>query len=194
VYRLVYGLAANNLIEAVPASEREADDTGRHAAVGTTAMPAVAPDNPEVPPNSDATIRQSSPEFGKESTMRDPVEDDTSLLVSQEAHLSYTDVVQPLVAQLRVANGDTIGRIIPLTEAEYLIGRHRDNNIQVTDLGVSGFHARVYRGPDGYVLEDLKSRNGSWVNGSRIFHATLSDGDKVHLGQTDLMYEVLWSG
>ena len=126
--------------------------------------------------------------------MRDLAEDDTSLLVSEDAHLSYADVVQPLVAQLRVANGDTMGRIIPLTEPEYLIGRHRDNNIQVADLGISGFHARIYRGPDGYVLEDLKSRNGSWVNGTRVYHATLTHGDKVHLGQTDLMFEVLWSG
>lgn len=187
VYRVVYGLAANNLIEAVSEKE-EHDDTGRNAGLATNVIPAAA-----APEGADATIRQSSPEFGKESTMRDPV-DDTSLLVSQEAHLSYGDVVSPLVAQLRVANGETTGRIIPLTEPEYLIGRHRDNNIQVADLGISGFHARIYRGPDGYVLEDLKSRNGSWVNGTRVFHATLTHGDKVHIGQTDLMYEVLWSG
>jgi hypothetical protein len=193
VYRLVYGLVANNLIEAVPV-KAEDDDTGRNSGLGTTVMPASPSYVTEAAEGADATVRQSSPEFGKESTMRDPVEDDTSLLVSQEAHLSYADVVRPLVAQLRVANGDTIGRIIPLTEPEYLIGRHRDNNIQVSDLGVSGFHARIYRGPDGYVLEDLKSRNGTWVNGSRVFHATLTHDDKVHLGQTDLMYEVLWSG
>lgn len=183
VYRVVYGLAANNLIEPVLTGERS-DDTGNELATG--ALPAIT---------ADATIRQSSPRFGQESTMRDQAsDDDTSLLVSEDARLSYTDVVQPLIAQLRVANGDSQGRIIPLTESEYLIGRHRDNNIQIADLGISGFHARVYRGPEGYVLEDLKSRNGTWVNGSRIFHATLTHGDKVHVGQTDLMYEVLWSG
>jgi len=184
VYRLVYGLAANNLIEVIPAGERSPDDTGNE--LDTTAMPAMA---------AEATIRQSTPRFGQESTMRDEAaDDDTSLLVSEDARLSYTDVVHPLIAQLRVASGDTLGRIIPLTESEYLIGRHRDNNIQIADLGVSGFQARIYRGPEGYVLEDLKSRNGTWVNGTRIFHATLAQGDKVHLGQTDLMYEVLWSG
>jgi hypothetical protein len=184
VYRLVYGLAANNLIEVIPRGDRSADDTGNELA--TNAMPAMT---------ADATIRQDTPRFGQESTMRDEAaDDDTSLLVSEDARLSYTDVVQPLIAQLRVASGDTLGRIIPLTESEYLIGRHRDNNIQIADLGISGFHARIYRGPEGYVLEDLKSRNGTWVNGTRIFHATLTQSDKVHLGQTDLMYEVLWSG
>ncbi len=183
VYRVVYGLAANNLIEPLPVGERSPDDTGNEFATG--ALPTAA----------DATIRQSTPRFGQESTMRDQAsDDDTSLLVSEDARLSYTDVVQPLIAQLRVANGDSQGRIIPLTESEYLIGRHRDNNVQIADLGISGFHARIYRGPDGYVLEDLKSRNGTWVNGSRVFHATLAHGDKVHVGQTDLMFEVLWSG
>jgi hypothetical protein len=184
VYRVVYGLAANNLIEPLAVGEREHDDTGKQLV--TSVMSAAS---------ADATIRQSSPRFGQESTMRDDVaNDDTSLLVSQDAHLSYADVVQPLIAQLRVANGDAAGRIIPLTDPEYLVGRHRDNNIQIPDLGVSGFHARIYRGPDGFVLEDLKSRNGTWVNGTRVFHATLKHGDKVHFGQTDLMYEVLWSG
>ena len=76
-------------------------------------------------------------------------------------------------------------------EHERLIGRHRDNSIQIPDLGVSGFHARIYRGPDGFTLEDLKSRNGTWINGTRIYHATLANGDHVHIGQTDLVYEIV---
>jgi hypothetical protein len=184
VYRVIYGLKANQLIEVVTPAEREPDDTGSQLV--TSAMDAVS---------ADATVRQSSPLFGQESTMRDGAgDDDTSLLVSEDARLSYADVVQPLIAQLRIANGDAEGRIIPLTQSEYLVGRHRDNEIQIADLGVSGFHARIYRGPEGFVLEDLKSRNGTWVNGTRVFHATLAHGDKVHFGQTDLVFEVLWSG
>ena len=90
-------------------------------------------------------------------------------------------------------SGSVNGTIIPLTEPEYLVGRHRENNIQLTDPGISGFHARIYRGPDGYVIEDLKSRNGIWLNGARVYVATLTSGDRVHLGQIDLMYEVLFA-
>ena len=36
-----------------------------------------------------------------------------------------------------------------LTDTEYLLGRHRDNNIQINDLGVSGFHARIFRSGPG---------------------------------------------
>ena len=52
---------------------------------------------------------------------------------------------------------------------------------------------RAGRGPDGYVIEDLKSRNGVWLNGSRVFHAVLKNGDRVRLGTTDYLYEVLFT-
>lgn len=172
VYRVVYGLYANKLIEKVRGARTSESVNGE-----------------------DATMRQGTPRFGAESTVRDEPAggDDTSLLVSTEGRLSYADVVRPTLAQFRTKNADGTDRVIPLAEPEYLIGRHRDNGIQVADLGVSGFHARIYRGPEGYVLEDLKSRNGTWVNGGRVFHYLLMDGDRVHVGQTDLVYEVLFT-
>lgn len=177
VYRLLYGLSANKLVEV--AGEHAHEDTGGGANAVTGTMAA------------DATIRQTSPRFGSESTIQDEPNDDTSLLVaSEERLLSYADVVRPTVAQLTVEHD---GTVIPLTDPEYLLGRHRENNIQLTDPGVSGFHARIYRGPEGYVIEDLKSRNGTWVNGARVYLATLASGDRIHLGQIDLMYEVLFS-
>ena len=99
-----------------------------------------------------------------------------------DTHLD-THVAATRALAARVESGELAGRVIPLAEPEYLIGRHRDNGIQIPDIGVSGFHARIYRGPDGFTLEDLKSRNGTWINGTRIYHATLSNGDRVHLGQ-----------
>jgi hypothetical protein len=166
VYRVIYGLYANKLIEEVR-STRNAEE-------------------------GEATMRQGEPRFGTEVTMQDEEpHDDTSLLIETDGRMSYADVVRLTLAQLRVENGDLAGRIFPLAEPEYLIGRHRDNGIQIPDLGVSGFHARIYRGPDGFTLEDLKSRNGTWINGTRIYHATLSSGDRLHFGQTDLVYEVV---
>ncbi|HEY0372802.1 MAG TPA: DUF4388 domain-containing protein [Thermoanaerobaculia bacterium] len=172
VYRVVYGLYANKLIEKVRGARTGEDQN-----------------------ESDATVRQGSPRFGAESTVRDEPAggDDTSLLISTEGRLSYADVVRPTLAQFRTPNADGSDRIMPLTEPEYSIGRHRDNAIQIADLGVSGFHARVYRGPEGYVLEDLKSRNGTWVNGERVYHHLLTDGDRVHVGQSDLAFEVLFT-
>ena len=178
VYRVVYGLSANKLIEPVdPATLR--DDQGQ-----TTPVPPMATED---------TLRQAAAIFSGDTTVVDP-SDDTNLLVSQDAHLSYNDVVRKTVAQLAVVNGDGAGLVFPLTGAEHQIGRLRDNDIHLTDLGVSGHHARVYRGPDGYAIEDLKSRNGTWLNGTRVFHSQLQHGDQIRVGATDMRFDVLFEG
>ena len=138
-------------------------------------------------------MRQKPATFSADSTVRE-VSDDTNLLVSIEAKLSYKDVVKPTIAQLTITSGDDTGLMFPLTEAEYLIGRQRDNQIPLADLGVSGHHVRIYRGPEGYAIEDLKSRNGTWLNGARTFHALLHSGDMIRIGATELRYEILYDG
>ena len=146
----------------------------------------------EKPLPQEDTMRQPIASFNPDATMRENDGDDTDLLVSRDARLSWSDVVKPVVAQLTISNGDAAGRVIPLTESEYNVGRQRDNQIHISDLGVSGYHARIFRTSEGYSIEDLKSRNGIWINGGRIFHATLRDGDRLRLGATDLHYEVLF--
>jgi len=179
VYRVVYGLLANKLIEPV------SPDALRERAPDAHTTP--------VPPTADDTIRQGMASFGGDSTVVE-ITDDTSLLVSSEARLSYHDVVKKTIAQLSIANGDEAGKTYPLTESEHHIGRLFDNDILLSDLGVSGHHARIYRGPEGYAIEDLKSRNGTWLNGARVYHSQLQHGDQVRLGATDLRFEVLFDG
>ena len=176
VYRVVYGLFASKLIEPVE-QKPSPDDTSRLRAAAVL----------------DETMRQKPATFSADSTIRE-VSDDTNLLVSTEAKLSYRDVVRPTIAQLTITSGDDTGLMFPLTEAEYLIGRQRDNQICLADLGISGHHARIYRGPDGYTVEDLKSRNGTWLNGSRTFHSLLHGGDQLRIGATELRYEILYEG
>jgi hypothetical protein len=175
VYRIIYGLYANRLI--VPVTQgASADDTNRGIPVGT----------------QDDTLRQPVTTFNPDATMREGIGDDTELLVSPDARLSWSDVVRPVVAQLTISNGDSAGRVIPLTESEYNLGRQRENHIQLSDPGVSGFHARIFKTEDGYAIEDLKSRNGTWINEGRVFHATLKDGDHLRIGGTDLRFEVIF--
>ncbi len=175
VYRLVYGLVSSKLIEPISA-EPEAEPAEE------------APTRP-MAARADETVRQSAAEF--DATIREP-RDDNRLLISPDAKLSYHDVVKPTVGQMTIVAGQPMGAMFPLTNPEYLLGRHRDNSIQLADVGVSSYHARIYRGPDGYVIEDLKSRNGVWLNGDRVFHAVLKKGDRVRLGSTDLEYDVLF--
>ncbi len=71
-----------------------------------------------------------------------------------------------------------------LSDSETLIGRTADCQIQVPLPQVSGKHARIVKDGDQYFLEDLGSRNGTFVNGQRIStRVSLSSGDVVMLGQ-----------
>ena len=70
------------------------------------------------------------------------------------------------------------------------IGRHPDNTVQVLDRIVSKEHCRITRGPQGgYILRDVGSLNGSFVNGQRVDEAQLSTGDELSLGNTVLRFE-----
>ena len=69
------------------------------------------------------------------------------------------------------------------------IGRHPSQTIQILDRLVSKEHAIIEQRPGGYVLRDLGSRNGTFVNNRRIGdEVLLCHGDKILLGSTRLVY------
>lgn len=69
------------------------------------------------------------------------------------------------------------------------LGRHPDNTVQVLDRIVSKEHCRITRGPKGgYVLRDIGSLNGSFVNGERVSEVRLNTGDEISLGNTKLKF------
>jgi pSer/pThr/pTyr-binding forkhead associated (FHA) protein len=68
------------------------------------------------------------------------------------------------------------------------IGRLPDNDLVIDNPAVSGRHARVYREGDHYVLEDLKSTNGTFVNNKPIARHTLLEGDSVLVGKHTLVF------
>ena len=59
------------------------------------------------------------------------------------------------------------------------IGREPANDIVVENLLVSGYHARIDPAGRDYVLTDLQSKNGTFVNGERVTSSKLKDGDQV---------------
>jgi pSer/pThr/pTyr-binding forkhead associated (FHA) protein len=67
------------------------------------------------------------------------------------------------------------------------IGRSPDLELVVADDFVSTTHARVVPAPDGPILEDLGSTNGTLLNGRRVADATpLSPGDEIEVGTVKL--------
>jgi pSer/pThr/pTyr-binding forkhead associated (FHA) protein len=63
------------------------------------------------------------------------------------------------------------------------IGRRPDNDIIVSDLGVSAQHAELRRTPTGrYSIIDVGSHNGTYVNGTRVNQQELKEGDIIAIG------------
>lgn len=78
----------------------------------------------------------------------------------------------------------------PLFDAEYTIGREASNAVAIPDRSISARHAILRRTPAGYELEDLGSRNGTFVNGERVTKALLRNDDAVRLGVVQMTYTV----
>ena len=85
------------------------------------------------------------------------------------------------MAYLKAKNGPLAGQRIELSDDEMILGRSPDCSIQVEDYAVSRKHARVLRGDDGFQIEDLKSRNKTYLNDIVLTEGIhqLRNGDKV---------------
>jgi DNA-binding winged helix-turn-helix (wHTH) protein len=85
----------------------------------------------------------------------------------------------------------SVDRQFLLTEGTLLIGRAREAAIQIDAAGVSRHHARlVVRGSEARV-EDLGSKNGTFVGGERLTGARLlTDGDEIRIGPVALAFRV----
>ena len=95
------------------------------------------------------------------------------------------------MATLYVMQGRDLGKHFDLPEevdALFLIGRDSSNQIQVADSEVSRQHARIRRDDQGYVLADLGSSNGTFINAERIKEKRLATGDRILLGRSLLIF------
>lgn len=70
------------------------------------------------------------------------------------------------------------------------IGRlgNGDHSMVLQDNFVSTEHCRIERRQDDYWIRDLRSRNGTYVNGTRVTEALLRDGDQLRVGETELLF------
>lgn len=68
------------------------------------------------------------------------------------------------------------------------IGRGPDNDVVIDNLAVSTHHARISPELDHYVVEDLQSVNGTFVNGHTVQRKVLRDGDRIGIGKHLLVF------
>ena len=117
------------------------------------------------------------------------LEDDTKEVVNPRAIQYLAAASKVVVSRLTLlsASGETS---FPLNRDSHTLGRHRNNDIVITDPKVSSFHARVDRTGEGFTITDLKSRNGIFVNGRRMESARLKGGEEIRVGTARLVYKI----
>ncbi|QDU60922.1 Phosphoserine phosphatase RsbU [Planctomycetes bacterium Pan216] len=97
-------------------------------------------------------------------------------------------------ASIHLLNGNNAGQRVELTTETVRMGRHPDCEVVIDASSVSRFHARLIRDGDQYLIEDLKSRNGTYVNGQRVEGTVpLRDNDRVKICETLLVYNGIGS-
>ena len=89
-------------------------------------------------------------------------------------------------------SGPTVGKVYPLEAAEISIGRDSSNMVAINDAEVSRRHARMELRGSAYMIQDLGSTNGTFVNGTRITGLqVLNPGDTVAFGEGSCCYLML---
>ncbi len=85
-------------------------------------------------------------------------------------------------AVLLRTDGPQAGKLFTLTSASMQVGRHPATDVPVPEPGVSRVHARLFQVGDAFHVEDLGSRNGTFVNGARVVECGLQHGQTIRLG------------
>jgi Nif-specific regulatory protein len=94
-------------------------------------------------------------------------------------------------ARLEAVGGPLDGRTLPLTEDQISIGREPSNQISLLDSLVSRRHCVIRREGQGFLIEDLDSRNSTFVNNVPVKERLLADGDQIRIGKSTLVFQGL---
>ena len=112
----------------------------------------------------------------------------------QNAPGTEDDLVIPVgqlpieVGVLIVRAGAQAGDRFQLGDLVTRLGRHPDSEISLDDITVSRRHAEIERTPEGYIVSDAGSLNGTYVNQERIDKMMLHHGDELQIGKFRLVF------
>jgi pSer/pThr/pTyr-binding forkhead associated (FHA) protein len=87
--------------------------------------------------------------------------------------------------------GKDVGSVYRLNADLTTLGRAKSNDIVLTDDSVSLDHAKIRREQEGYMLYDLVTANGTYVNEQKIVNSPLKENDQIRLGETVLVLKIV---
>lgn len=92
------------------------------------------------------------------------------------------------MARLILMFNNQVVKEYPLQKESITIGRNEDNSITVDNLAVSGYHARIDPAGSDFILTDLQSTNGTFVNDKKVVSHKLAHGDNVIVGKHVILF------
>ncbi|MDE3164558.1 MAG: FHA domain-containing protein, partial [Acidobacteriota bacterium] len=98
----------------------------------------------------------------------------------------------PSPASLVVVDPGGSRERVPVSPLPFTIGRQPESSLILRDSRVSRTHARILGEGEGYVLEDLGSRHGTYVNGKRVTRHELKTSDRIDFGAPD-SYQLIFA-
>ncbi|MEE2834653.1 MAG: FHA domain-containing protein [Myxococcota bacterium] len=117
-----------------------------------------------------------------------PVISDTTVFVDELANQT-TGV--SLIAEVRLVDGS--GLVAPPMEVRttpFIMGRGTDASLCVADDQVSRHHCQIDREGGNYVIRDLGSTNGTFLNGVRVLLCRLHPGDQLQIGSSQILFSL----
>jgi pSer/pThr/pTyr-binding forkhead associated (FHA) protein len=81
---------------------------------------------------------------------------------------------------------DKVLKQLKIDQNEIIIGRDTTSDIQIDNIAVSREHAMIIKGPNYYFIEDMHSKNGTFVNGKKINKKFLKANDEILIGKHSL--------
>ena len=106
----------------------------------------------------------------------------------QDAPGKDDDVLPNEIGVLIVRAGAQAGARFPLSADLTRLGRHPESEISLDDITVSRRHAQIERTPEGHVVSDAGSLNGTYVNQERVDRMVLRHGDELQIGKFRLVF------
>lgn len=99
------------------------------------------------------------------------------------ARLTLVPVLSPIAGQ--------VTERVPVVGDEFYLGRKEASHIYLRDATVSRVHARIVRCDDEYILKDLGSSLGTYVDNVPIINCVLRDGDMIQIGKNVFYFDRL---